>query len=156
MQRVNSLAYSLKRGFGVNLVLNMDYRYDIKNNGSDDSHVYDALILKNGVCHDCSAAYTLLCHEVGLKCMGIQSPTHAWNIVKINGNWYNADCTWDDPVGGGPRYDYFLISDEQIERIGLPIIKGQNGMKTGPNVQLITNPQFDNTKDLFLYEFNGT
>ena len=102
------------------LVNNMSYSYEIKNNGSTNPHVYDALILDTGVCHDYSAAYELLCEKAGLECDEIQSETHAWNIVKIDGEWYNVDCTWDDPVGGSLRYEYFLISDDRIESIGQP------------------------------------
>ena len=44
--------------------------------------------------------------------------SHAWNKVRVNGNWYNIDVTWDDPVSSRPMllYDYFLISDAAIGR----------------------------------------
>lgn len=44
---------------------------------------------------------------------------HAWNYVKLNGNWYLVDVTWNDPIitGGGSitdkeRYQYFLVGKE--------------------------------------------
>lgn len=41
-----------------------------------------------------------------------------WNMVKVNGKWYQIDVTWDDPISsdGRPilRHDYFLISDAQM------------------------------------------
>lgn len=43
---------------------------------------------------------------------------HAWNIVKIGDVWYNIDCTWDDPIGGGKhsnQYDYFLKSNKDFK-----------------------------------------
>jgi transglutaminase/protease-like cytokinesis protein 3 len=40
---------------------------------------------------------------------------HAWNKVKINGEWYNFDVTWNDLVSGGPgeiSYAYFALPDD--------------------------------------------
>lgn len=37
---------------------------------------------------------------------------HAWNVVKIDGKWYNVDATWDDPGEEKDiQYQYFLKSD---------------------------------------------
>ncbi|SET42035.1 transglutaminase domain-containing protein [[Clostridium] polysaccharolyticum] len=59
--------------------------------------------------------------EAGLDCRVITGVgngiSHAWNIVKIKDMWYNIDCTWDDPVGGGSRnnhYDFFLKSENDF------------------------------------------
>ena len=47
--------------------------------------------------------------------------THAWNIVKLDGQWYHVDTTFDDPIDDtmehpydNLRYDYFLINDDQM------------------------------------------
>ena len=54
-----------------------------------------------------------------LKCLGIESymvigrgdgAVHAWNKVKIDGRWYNADVCWDDTGSG--LYRNFLKSDK--------------------------------------------
>jgi len=40
---------------------------------------------------------------------------HAWNLVNIDGEWYHADVTWDDPVPdakGRAGHGYFLLSDK--------------------------------------------
>ncbi len=42
---------------------------------------------------------------------------HGWNLVKINGNWYHVDVTWDDPVPDTPgrvNHTYFMLSDQAI------------------------------------------
>ena len=53
---------------------------------------------------------------------------HAWNLVRIDGQWYHVDPTWDDPltstkrdtaddspvVTGSERTKYFLLTDSQI------------------------------------------
>lgn len=33
---------------------------------------------------------------------------HAWNVVQIDGKWYNYDATWDDLGGNDVGYNYFL------------------------------------------------
>ena len=38
---------------------------------------------------------------------------HAWNMVKIDGEWYCIDATWD--VGSVPRhFQYFNVSSEYM------------------------------------------
>ena len=53
---------------------------------------------------------------------------HAWNLVRVDGQWYHLDVTWDDPVfsvgrvaqdsspaiSGMEGYSYFLLTDKQI------------------------------------------
>lgn len=44
---------------------------------------------------------------------------HAWNLVKIRGNWYHMDVTWDDPlpdVAGRVTYQYYNLTDEQMRK----------------------------------------
>lgn len=61
---------------------------------------YGALIQHKAVCEGYSEAFQLL-----LNCAGIESTVvvgksdgnaHQWNIVKIEGSWYNLDITWND------------------------------------------------------------
>lgn len=48
--------------------------------------------------------------------------SHAWNQVCIDGEWYNVDVTWDDPLmngevitdGSNMIYDYFLVPDRVL------------------------------------------
>ena len=80
------------------------------------SSAYDILVHKTSVCEGYAlAAYRLLL-DAGLETRVIiglgNKELHAWNIVKVDGKWYNLDLTWDDPISssGKPilRYDYFL------------------------------------------------
>lgn len=36
---------------------------------------------------------------------------HMWNMVELDGKWYNLDITWDDTNGEWPAYNYFLKND---------------------------------------------
>ena len=73
---------------------------------------YDVLIKKKGICQGYAAAYKLLCDANGIKCKVVTDKVkdHAWNIVKIDGKWYNIDVCWDDE--NEDPYQYFLVSDE--------------------------------------------
>ena len=46
------------------------------------------------------------------------SQQHVWNIVKLDGVWYNIDLTWDDPIGSNGEslisYDFFLKNMEDF------------------------------------------
>jgi len=47
----------------------------------------------------------------------VNTGEHAWNLVKIDGQWYQIDLTWDDPIGQAEdevSYKYYLISDAQL------------------------------------------
>ncbi len=53
----------------------------------------------------------------------ITGENHAWNMVKVGGNWYHADFTWNDPISseinrqdgaGTVSFDYFMLSDDEI------------------------------------------
>ncbi len=65
-----------------------------------------------------------LCDKAGITSMVITGEnetqySHAWNIVDVDGEWYNLDTTWDDPILSTPvythvRYSFFLIPDEWI------------------------------------------
>lgn len=41
---------------------------------------------------------------------------HAWNLVRLDGEWYETDCTWDDPNFEKIGLDEFSI--EHIENLG--------------------------------------
>lgn len=80
---------------------------------------YDNLILKSSTCQGyMSAAYKMFT-EAGIPCRIItgtgNKDSHGWNIVELDGKWYNIDCTWDDPVTADGKgiilYDYYLKSD---------------------------------------------
>ena len=62
-----------------------------------DAHGADILFTGYGVCDSYSKAYELLCKSAGIpveRCFGTD---HAWNTLKLDGKWYQADATWDDP-----------------------------------------------------------
>lgn len=75
-----------------------------------------------GVCQ----GYALLALKM-LQALGVETQYvvgevytggHAWNLVKVDGEWYHLDTTWNDPVpdrGNVVRYQYFLVNDSTLK-----------------------------------------
>ncbi len=92
---------------------------------------YGILCLGVGVCSGYAQAVSLLLNKVGVENKiisgsvkgAIENPDHAWNLVKIQGEWYHMDVTWDDTIkpsgeNDSARYHYFLIDDYTMSLIG--------------------------------------
>ena len=47
----------------------------------------------------------------GIESQYVANADHAWNIVNLDGVWYNVDLTWDDGEGDNVLYTYFLKSN---------------------------------------------
>lgn len=73
------------------------------------------------VCNGYSMAMFNLLTNMGIDCRIVTgmanskdgTENHAWNVVKVDGEWYNIDATWDDSDNNRSpvRYTYFLKSD---------------------------------------------
>ena len=90
-----------------------------------------------GVCEGIAKSVKILCDALGIWCMialcgnnpekGIKY-RHTWNIVRINGQYYHLDATFDNTLGKSEdgsvsiRYDYFNLDDSQIFRDHEPLI----------------------------------
>ena len=94
-----------------------------------DTHVYYKMVgdrtyysgsaLGDGyaVCSGYDAAYRVLLHEAGIE-SAVQSSTpmnHAWTYIKLNGQWYHADSTWDDNRDGYETiHTWFIRNDSEF------------------------------------------
>lgn len=62
------------------------------------------------VCEGYAKALQLLCHEAGIPCVqqsGIAGGGgHMWAAVKLDGQWYFCDPTWDDPGSDNTSMDF--------------------------------------------------
>lgn len=73
---------------------------------------YSALVNGKSVCAGYARAFQYLMQQLDIPCYyctGYSGEDHAWNIVKLNGNYYNVDVTWDDTKPS--TYDYFNKTD---------------------------------------------
>lgn len=104
------------------LVLNT--RYDVENyergNIPTASYNVDGILLKGvGVCEGYAQTFKMLLEKVGIESIIVSEPriNHAWNMVKIDGEYYHVDVTWDDPVPdrqGRVLHTYFNTSDRKM------------------------------------------
>ena len=93
-----------------------EYDYELKNDG-----VYDFLITGRGTCEAYMLLYSALLRECGIESHFAASDllTHIWNIVRIDGEWYHVDVTWDDSASEeGVSRRHFLLSDEAAMKKG--------------------------------------
>ena len=78
------------------------------------------LFLKEGegTCQGYTYTYMAMLRAAGVECTfaASDSMSHIWNLVKIDGEWYHVDVTWDDypEAFASLEYDSFLESDESI------------------------------------------
>ena len=87
------------------------------------SSAYSALNEKKATC----LGYALLAYkmfiESGIESRIVRGETkggkHAWNMVKLKGNWYHIDLTWNDPLPDDPGrvlYRYYNLTDAEISK----------------------------------------
>jgi len=109
------------------LVYNVKYDYDnfLADTVGEDSYTpYGALINGSAVCDGYSQAFDLLLQLSGFETLWIEGDVynfsqwqgHSWNLVKLDGQYYHIDTTWDDPYNVDySNYNYFLKTDAQMK-----------------------------------------
>lgn len=99
------------------------YTYtDIKQIPQDKHTIYGALIKKSAVCDGISKAMQILldrCNIDNIMIIGKIDELHAWNLVKLDDEWYNLDVTSDKSIKGEANYiihSYCNVTTYQIEK----------------------------------------
>ena len=113
------------------IVRDMEYAYDSNGNPLEASYAHTVVgpsTYGTGVCESYSRLYEMVMNVIGIECVFISgtgvtttgSEAHAWNIVKINNNWYYLDMTWDDNMSStNTVYYYFLVAEGEVTTDGL-------------------------------------
>jgi len=88
------------------------------------NNVYSALIGKKTLCQGYAQSFQMIAQSLGFKVMMVMGESegigHAWNIVKLDGQYYHIDVTFDDPVPDGGsaspiQHVHFLRSDALMD-----------------------------------------
>lgn len=118
------------------MVENIDYDWENYEDGTiptDSYSAYGALVEGVAVCDGYADAFMELAEACDLtvkKVTGTANGTcgwegHAWNQIKLGGEWYNVDVTWEDPILNGStsngykfgnlRNEYINLTDKQLK-----------------------------------------
>lgn len=100
------------------------YDFEVKETSST---VFSCLADGLSACEGYSKATKLLCEKAGLECYTVSGDAvnfdgktegHMWNIIKIDGEYYHLDVTWDDPItqneGQTLSHVYMNLSEDEI------------------------------------------
>ena len=82
--------------------------------------IYGAAIEGKSVCEGYAKLFQYLCYRTGIQATQISGVAdgggHMWNAVKIDGDWYEIDVTWDDGDGELLYYQYFNLTHAQMSQ----------------------------------------
>ena len=82
------------------------------------SSAESALTRGLGTCQAYESAYSMLLSTAGIENAETRDTgdAHTWNAIKLDGEWYQVDCTWDDSSDHWYDFDqsrlYFGLTDE--------------------------------------------
>ncbi len=101
---------------------------------ANEQNAYGAIIDGKAVCEGYTRAFQYLCDRLRIDCVPVNGTcddngsgnagNHIWNAVKISGDWYYVDATWNDfqpasedyKVTDIERHQYFNITTKQLLR----------------------------------------
>jgi hypothetical protein len=116
------------------LVSSIEYDKDSEINQS----AYSALVNKKTICAGYTRAFQYILIKLSIPTyyvVGIADVTHAWNMVKLDNEYYNVDLTWG--ISNSSRYKYFNRTDSYYS---------SNHTRTGLSIDL---PECDGKKYMY-------
>lgn len=87
--------------------------------------IYGVFVNKKAVCAGYAKAMQYLLNMYGVECTYVTSSTHAWNLLKVEGDYYHMDVTWGDGTDTKAEknqlskinYDCFCITTAEVLRL---------------------------------------
>lgn len=121
MASVDGCTSDLQKAIALHDYLAVNCEYDYTNLKADTLpdevfNTYGVFVNRSAVCQGYALAYKYLLNQVGIECHMVTSDAmnHAWNLIKLDGQYYQVDVTWDDPVWdivGRASHSYMFCSD---------------------------------------------
>lgn len=114
---IDSSMSDMEKAIVLHDYLAVNCQYDTEFTNTNSHSAYGVLVDQVAVCQGYALAYKYLLNQAGVECLMVTSTelNHAWNMVKLDGEYYQADVTWDDPVNdrlGRARHFYMFVSDD--------------------------------------------
>ncbi len=79
-----------------------------------DQSAFSGVVKGETVCSGYSRAFQHIMNQLGIPCYmceGYAGEAHGWNIICLDGEYYNVDLTWDDADPDEISYNYFNKTD---------------------------------------------
>ncbi len=86
------------------------------------SHLTGALLDGKAICGGYARAVQYLLQQFGMEATYVTGGNHAWNLVRLDGEYYYVDATWGDPTLDGSdlqdhlTYSYFAMTTADLQR----------------------------------------
>ena len=109
------------------VIWNTDYSVE----SPDNQNILSVLLNGESVCQGYAKAFQYLLGKLDVPCTMVvgkvyEGEGHAWNLVKIEGDWYYVDTTWGDAgylaaggavvgPGEGINYNYLNVTRSEME-----------------------------------------
>ncbi len=89
----------------------------------DSDNPYGFFTGRAAICTGYTSTFQLLMDLLDIECVTVEGTAyngtedHAWNMVRLDGDWYCVDVTWDDPVSSTPvspaaAHMYFNVTSD--------------------------------------------
>ena len=140
VEKANRYASDYEKALFVHdyIITSTEYDYDGLSEAQKTFHdanseyiysAYGCLVNGKAVCSGYAKAYQLVLRNLGIECTYItgsaNSGLHAWNCIKLDGDTYFVDVTWDDAQFSSnssakhpnePEYSYFCITTDELSQ----------------------------------------
>ena len=146
------------------IILTTKYNLD----APDNQNIYSVFVNRESVCAGFSRAAQLLLERLGVFVTYVIGEAyvpgfmdypvaHAWNLVRVDGEYYYLDVTWGSPMFAEDSilsdrihiiYDYLLVNEEKLFRTHV-LAEGI----TMPSV-VSTRSNFFSVQGMFYYEYD--
>ena len=91
----------------------------------NNDNPYGFLVDGVGICLGYTRTFQLFMDLLGIECITVEGTAynytseHAWNQVRLDGEWYCVDVTWDDPTTSGTvsvqnAHRFFNVTSEHM------------------------------------------